>query len=309
MEKINKKDINDNNIIADINLILFNMPKNASYIEQIRWVYIKLGDLFIYDYRVANHPDIVTKELNFEEDYIGGFQTCIQIAEIMNIVINSLGPECKGKIVETSDNVRGIVGPKHRANAVEFSNGEKYLLDLTLDLYLIQSGCQTKHFGYTCPNGEYDIMPLVECESIDKKYGLIKFGEYTDKRINDLKSKLNNTDYSNMTEEEILNYKIMMLNTITPKFRGAHEGKMYLNKLFIEVLKSRFKEYHLTSQREKNEELATVFKFVDTDSWYLYTPNLGLFNSSKENIKSMLNSGWKSKSNSLFDDLENNKTL
>ena len=227
----------------------------------------------------------------------------------MNIVINSLGPECKGKIVETSDNVRGIVGPKHRANAVEFSNGEKYLLDLTLDLYLIQSGCQTKHFGYTSPNGEYDIMPLVECESIDKKYGLIKFGEYTDKRINDLKSKLNNIDYSNMTEEEILNYKIMMLNTITPKFRGAHEGKMYLNKLFIEVLKSRFKEYHLTSQREKNEELATVFKFVDTDSWYLYTPNLGLFNSSKENIKSMLNSGWKSKSNSLFDDLENNKTL
>lgn len=169
MEKINKKDINDNNIIADINLILFNMPKNASYIEQIRWVYIKLGDLFSYDYRVANHPDIVTKQLNFEEDYIGGFQTCIQIAEIMNIVINSLGPECKGKIVETSDNVRGIVGPKHRANAVEFSNGEKYLLDLTLDLYLIQSGCQTKHFGYTCPNGEYDIMPLVECESIDKK--------------------------------------------------------------------------------------------------------------------------------------------
>ncbi|UKI57131.1 MAG: hypothetical protein L6V81_07015 [Clostridium sp.] len=43
----------------------------------------------------------------------------------MNIVLNSLGPECKGKIVETSDNVRGIVGPKHRANAVEFSNGEK----------------------------------------------------------------------------------------------------------------------------------------------------------------------------------------
>ena len=30
------------------------------------------------------------------------------------------------------------------------------------------------------PNGDYDIMPLVECESIDKKYGLIKFGEYTD---------------------------------------------------------------------------------------------------------------------------------
>ena len=306
MEKVNVK---NDNIVSDINLILFNIPENVSTLEKVRWIYIKLGELFSYDYTVVSKPKEALKELTFEDNYISPYQTCIQISQIMNIILNSLGPECKSKIVETQDSVRGINNSTHKANSVEFSNGEKYLLDLTLDLYLIQSGCQTKHFGFTTPNGEYDILPLLECERIDKSFGIIKYGEYTDKKINDMKSRLNSIDYSSMTEDEILNYKLSMLNTLVPKFRGSHEGKMYLNKLFIEVLKSRFKEYHLTLQRESIDELATIYKFIDTDSWYLYTPNLGLFRTSKENIKSMLNSGWISKSNSLFDDLENKKTL
>ncbi len=306
MEKVNVK---NDNIVSDINLILFNIPENVSTLEKVRWIYIKLGELFSYDYTVVSKPKEALKELTFEDNYISPYQTCIQISQIMNIILNSLGPECKSKIVDTQDSVRGINNSTHKANSVEFSNGEKYLLDLTLDLYLIQSGCQTKHFGFTTPNGEYDILPLLECERIDKSFGIIKYGEYTDKKINDMKSRLNSIDYSSMTEDEILNYKLSMLNTLVPKFRGSHEGKMYLNKLFIEVLKTRFKEYHLTLQRESIDELATIYKFIDTDSWYLYTPNLGLFRTSKENIKSMLNSGWISKSNSLFDDLENKKTL
>lgn len=306
MEKVNVK---NDNIVSDINLILFNIPENVSILEKVRWIYIKLGELFSYDYTVVSKPKEALKELTFEDNYISPYQTCIQISQIMNIILNSLGPECKSKIVDTQDSVRGINNSTHKANSVEFSNGEKYLLDLTLDLYLIQSGCQTKHFGFTTPNGEYDILPLLECERIDKSFGIIKYGEYTDKKINDMKSRLNSIDYSSMTEDEILNYKLSMLNTLVPKFRGSHEGKMYLNKLFIEVLKSRFKEYHLTLQRESIDELATIYKFIDTDPWYLYTPNLGLFRTSKENIKSMLNSGWISKSNSLFDDLENKKTL
>ncbi len=306
MEKVNVK---NDNIVSDINLILFNIPENVSTLEKVRWIYIKLGELFSYDYTVVSKPKEALKELTFEDNYISPYQTCIQISQIMNIILNSLGPECKSKIVDTQDSVRGMNNSTHKANSVEFSNGEKYLLDLTLDLYLIQSGCQTKHFGFTTPNGEYDILPLLECERIDKSFGIIKYGEYTDKKINDMKSRLNSIDYSSMTEDEILNYKLSMLNTLVPKFRGSHEGKMYLNKLFIEVLKTRFKEYHLTLQRESIDELATIYKFIDTDSWYLYTPNLGLFRTSKENIKSMLNSGWISKSNSLFDDLENKKTL
>ena len=233
MEKVNVK---NDNIVSDINLILFNIPENVSILEKVRWIYIKLGELFSYDYTVVSKPKEALKELTFEDNYISPYQTCIQISQIMNIILNSLGPECKSKIVETQDSVRGINNSTHKANSVEFSNGEKYLLDLTLDLYLIQSGCQTKHFGFTTPNGEYDILPLLECEKIDKSFGIIKYGEYTDKKINDMKSRLNSIDYSSMTEDEILNYKLSMLNTLVPKFRGSHEGKMYLNKLFIEVI-------------------------------------------------------------------------
>lgn len=309
MEKVNIKDINDSNIVSDINLILFNIPENVTPLEKARWLYIKLGELFSYDYRVASFPDEVAKKLTFEDNYVGSFQTCVQISQIMDIVLNSLGNDCKSRTIECPGDFRGVYGAAHRANEVEFSNGEKYVLDLTLDLYLIQSGCQTKHFGYTSPNGNYDIMPLVECESIDKKFGLIKNGEYTDKKINDLKSRLNNIDYTNMTEEEILEYKIRELNSLIPKFRGSHEGKMYLEKLFIEVLKSRFKEYNLTQQREDRMQLATVFNFIDDGLWYIYSPNLGLMKTSKENIKALLNSGWQTRSQSIYDDLEESKTL
>lgn len=53
MEKVNIKDINDSNIVSDINLILFNIPENVPTLDKVRWLYIKLGELFSYDYRVA----------------------------------------------------------------------------------------------------------------------------------------------------------------------------------------------------------------------------------------------------------------
>ena len=56
-------------------------------------------------------------------------------------------------------------------------------------------------------------------------------------------------------------------------------------------------------------QLATVFNFVDDGLWYIYSPNLGLMKTSKENIKVLLNSGWQTRSQSIYDDLEESKTL
>lgn len=308
MENVNIKDINDNNIISDINLILFNIPNDITSIEKVRWLYIKLGDLFSYNYKVVTSKDESLRKLSFEENYLSSFETCIQISQIMDIVINGMIDGCKSRTIKCDNNFRGI-DESHVANEITFDNGEKYILDLTLDLYLIQSGCQTKHFGYTSPNGNYDIFPLVECETIDKKLGLIKYGEYIDKKINDLKSRLNNIDYSRLTDEEILQYKINELSTITPKFKGPHEGKMYLEKLFIEVLKTRFKEYNLTQIKDNKMNLVTVFRFIDTDTWYIYSSNIGMIKSSKDNIKTLLNSGWNTRSNSLYEDLEERKLV
>ena len=99
MEKVNIKDINDSNIVSDINLILFNIPENVPTLDKVRWLYIKLGELFSYDYRVASFPEEVSKKLTFEDNYIGSFQTCVQISQIMDIVLNSLGGECKSKTI------------------------------------------------------------------------------------------------------------------------------------------------------------------------------------------------------------------
>ena len=43
----------DINIASDIRLLLTNIPEGLSEIELIRWIYIKMGNLFSYDYRVA----------------------------------------------------------------------------------------------------------------------------------------------------------------------------------------------------------------------------------------------------------------
>ena len=62
-------------------------------------------------------------------------------------------------------------------------------------------------------------------------------------------------------------------------------------------------------QREDRMQLATVFNFVDDGLWYIYSPNLGLMKTSKENVKALLNSGWQTRSQSIYDDLEESKTL
>ena len=55
----------------------------------------------------------------------------------------------------------------------------KYILDLTLDLYLIQSGCQTKSFAYETDSlNTYEIIPSTDIVNIDEKLGLIDNGCY-----------------------------------------------------------------------------------------------------------------------------------
>ena len=44
--------INDNDVTSKINLILANIPDNFTDIEKLRWVYLKLGQVFCYDFRL-----------------------------------------------------------------------------------------------------------------------------------------------------------------------------------------------------------------------------------------------------------------
>ena len=52
------KDFKTENVVGELNLLLLNIPDNLSLIEKIRWLYIKVGKLFSYDYRIANDSKV-----------------------------------------------------------------------------------------------------------------------------------------------------------------------------------------------------------------------------------------------------------
>lgn len=301
--------IRNEDITDSLNLLLLNIPKNISTLEKIRWLYIKTGELFCYDYRIANDIKYATTPIDFSKDYINRYQTCTQIAYILNLMLNNIG-NCTSRIIERKTNIRGTSGVEHVANEVTLDTGEKFILDLTLDLYLIQSGCQTKQFGYTTDiENTCDIISLKECEKMDKKLGLIKNGEYTDKKIDEIKRLINLTDYSEMTTQEQIEYKINQIEQIIPRFHGIHESKQFINKLFTNILITPYKEYNLTHIKDNEMELLTCFKIGEEDCWYLYDYDLGLIKTTTDTLKYMLSCGWSTKSQTLLEELsETSKT-
>lgn len=300
--------IESDNIINDLNLILLNIPTDLPVIEQVRWLYIKCGELFSYDYRIAYNTDYARAPIDFSKDYISRYQTCTQISYLFNIMLNNI-KGCNSQIITRKGQFRGITEFEHVANEVILSTGEKLILDLTLDLYLIQSGCQTKQFGFTSDiTNSHDIIPLKECREMDEKLGLIKRNEYTDIKIKELAASFDSKDFSNMKTNEIIEYKISKISPIIPSFYGYHEGKQFINKLFIELLKSDYKEYNLYRQRREEEtDIITCFKIKDL--WYVYDQRLGLLKTSSDSINHMLNCGWKTKSESLLDELYGNSDI
>lgn len=295
MTKIKNRD----NVMDKLNLIMINLPNNLSTIEKIRWIYIKTGEVFSYDFRVVTNMDYAKVKIDFENDYISKYETCVQIAEVFNIMLNYIDG-CESKVIERIANVRGIQGENHVANEVTLSTGECFILDLTLDLYLIQSGCQTRQFGYdSSPNKNYDIISLVECRNMDNKLGLIKNERYTDEVIEELKGDLNKKTYQNDAEkiEDI----ISDISKIIPSFNGYHEGKQFVNKLFLDLLPYSYKEFNLTYINGDEMELLTCFRILNV--WYLYDSKLGLISTNLSNLKEMLSGGWTTRSNELMSEL------
>jgi len=293
------------NIFEELHILSLSVPDNLSLIEKVRWIYIKAGELFSYDYTILD-GDIVPR-VDLKEGYINNYQTCIGVSEVLSMILNHIDPRIKCNIIEREGVNRGRFTEKHKANEVIIGN-EKYILDLTLDLFLIQSGCRTKEFGFSSsPDVDYDIISLNECEEMDKKMGLIKNGEYTDKKISDLKSEIGRMDFSNKSFEEILDIKANKVSSLIPKFKGFFEGKNFINKLFKEVLNVNYKEFNIYS--EKN--MITCFEIPNGEDkhWYLYGKDIGFVKSSSEVISSLLNNGWMTRSNTLMDELEDNYTL
>lgn len=295
--------LENENIVGELNLLLFNIPQDKSLIEQVRWLYLKVGKLFSYDYRVAYDISIVDRRPDYENNYIGRYQTCAQISSIFNIMLNYIDG-VSSKVIERKMDFRGHnqLGLEHQANEVTIGD-LTFILDLTLDLYLIQSGCGTMHFGYESSiEKDYDILFEDDYVSVDEELGITKdkknIMDELHKQVGEI---INETDYTNMSPLEKIDSKIKNVLGLIPNFKGHHEGKLFVNKLFRDLIGMQYREFNLVYQKEEVGGLVTCFVIYNEgyERWLLYSNVTGLSKTSREIVEKMLNTGWKTKSNTL----------
>lgn len=304
-------DLSRYDVMGDIDLLINNIPEELTPLEKVRWIYIKLGELFSYDYRIVNDPSYGDVRRVNPSKFIGRYQSCVQISEIFSLILNSIPGVKSNIIVRKLPNHPFAVRVEHVANEVivnDSGNDLKLLLDLTLDLYLIQSGCMTNHFGYEDDGtGTYDIIPLKDIRSMDKKISLVGDDGYTDDKIKDIRDLIKSI--SNLPDKDIIDYRLSLINNLVRKFHGYHEGKQYIGMLFRELLGLDYDEYNLYYHEDDDINLKTVYriKYGEAEKWIVYSNNLGFISTTREKLNEILNRGWTTNSKSLPEIIEDER--
>ncbi len=302
------KDLSQENVAADINLIIENIPDDISLLEKVRWIYINLGKVFCYDFRIAYDKDYAFVKNTDLDKPIERYQTCIQISEILSEILNNIEGIKARPIRRILTNARGYYGNDHIAVEAELEyNGMplKLLLDLTLDLYNIQSDCQTKHFGFEDDgSGKYDIISQPENLEMDKKLGFVEDErDYKEYRIEEISRELQKVDLEGLPPKETLEKKLKIINRLTLKFNGYHEGKRYMSMLFTKLLNTYFHEFNVYYYKDGQVNLKSIFRINlgDYEKWVIYSNIFGLMATSKERIHKMLGEYWQTNSKTLED--------
>lgn len=297
------------NIIPSINYIITAMPDDITDIEKLRYIYINLGKLFSYDYRIIVDESVIKEPLNFSKEFITRYKTCYQISEILTILINGTIPGCKAKIIERTIPGRSF-SKEHVAVEVTTKDGLKLLLDLTLDLAHIQGGLKTKEFAFTTnETSDYDIISLRECAEMDKKLGFI-VDKYTDDYIAEFLETIKKTDFSRMSPPDIIAYKINKAKeTLAKDFKGNHEAISYIYTVLCRILTdkelSSLKQYNLTYHNSDDFNILAIYAFLDYDLYYSFSNELGFNKISLEVLSNLLKRGWQTNSqsiNSIFEE-------
>ena len=294
---------NDSNILPFLEVVSSSMPENVSSLEKLRYIYIELGKLLSYDYRIIRDQNVIHNTVDYSSGYVGRYQSCYQISEILSDFINKNLPNASAKVVER---VRpGIrYANEHVATEVTLTDEDlTLLLDLTLDLANIQSKMKTKHFGFEEGGKNYDIIPLNQCRQIDKKIGFIT-ENYTDDQFDDFKEKLDQMDFGNLSQEEIVDYKIRLINDAFSKsFIGHHEATTYiyllLKNLLSEPKAQNLKQYNLTHCENDEINIISIFSFYDLNLYYMYSNELGFKPTNPNIIQNLLNNSWQTNSKSI----------
>ena len=310
------------NLVGELNLILLNIPEDLSPLEKAWLIYNKAGHVFRYDYRIANNVELAKKEIDFLTNNIDYFQTCTQISYLLNLMLNNI-EGLESRVIKRNIHLRGNYCNKVDHVAIELkdkTSGKEYLLDLTLDLYEIQSGMICEHFAcseyaniiHSDTDKKYDLLSLQERKKLDNKTKINLSGIYTNNQIDECKKKVIEK-YTTDFDTDIFEYGIEQIKQIisSHNFKGHQEGSLFIKRLFHEILSRvgiNYKEFNLIYLN--NDQIVTLFYFDNSSdgTFLLYSTDNGIIETNKKNIKKMLSYGWSTRSNSLGD-LLNSKTI
>ena len=275
----------DNNIKDELLNVINNIPNNITPIEKVRWVYVNFGKILSFDYKKF---DSKTKA-NLDSDYINKYQTCVQISYLLNDALNRIDSNIKSEVIE-----RKIEGHRyeqeHLANIVTI-NDEKYLLDLTLDLYRIHFDLKTKEFGFSGYIGyDLDIMPQSENIKMDEHLSLYKNG-YTDNILKELEEEISFVDFSDYTFEEEIDYKILKLWTILNMNNTYSESNEFIYKILVDNF-LKCETIRSVIRKDNEQKYVYIFKKNNEIVWYIYDENNIFYKSNSNEIKDMLDNGW-----------------
>ncbi len=304
-------DMSSENVLGAINDVIANIPANATILEKIRWVYIRLGQIFSYDYRKGlTEYQSVVNPIDMEK-YVGKYQSCLEMTEVLNYILNRIAGVKSRTITRKNSELRGHAAQDHVANEVTFEQDGyefKIMLDLALDLSLIQSRSKTMHFGFEDDgSGTYTVIPQVENRTMDVKLGLIgENQEYTDEIIKRAESER----FNSTNPEETINRGIQLINSLSMSFSGYHEGKQFMGLLFHRLLPCYYKEFNLYYRGEGKINLKTFYKLElnGCEKWVMYSKEQGLLEVDPMFIAEMLNSGWTTNSRTLMENIYGDKS-
>lgn len=290
---------------VSINKILENMPKNLTDLEKVRYIYLKMGDIFSYnrdflyidDYRYVNdmYNEVITKEKIEKGNYKNKIASlCKQMSEISCETINKLNPsKIKARIVGYNPDKETHV------EVIVTISDKSYNLNINLDLYKIQKGMRTVGFATTnkaIDETECVVLSSDEIKKMDEKLNYCKYGMYMDDAIEMIKSEMQDTKNieklisenelkTGRKEDIIFKYKVDFIfkylknNLPEDKKLEIYELCKYYKKLFKELLTEKervdnniqkFDIYLKEDGKNKKENALYQIKMRERIIYYLY---------------------------------------
>ena len=286
--------------------ILKKIPNNLTQIEQARWLYIELGKHFKYDMNVFYLPseklgETYNKKVDVDREYFEK-TLCKTINEIYIELLKRL------KIKSELKTFDGDYEYNHVGTVIKFDDGLEIFTDLTVDLYRIQNGLKTNNYGYSSPEGVYDILSRIEMKKIDDKIGYTYLGLYMNDFIEIIAEEMKNQEFvekylpKNYGEGHVVADKFeFMLKQIPFEKLGYVEARnflMYLiDTVFTDCEKQKIKQYDLYRELENDErEFINCIAINEQKiKFFIQEENKNIQKVDKEKMNEMFEKGWKNR--------------